>query len=74
MISSRKEMPDVETKVSTVVVLRQVMDGHVRGRIEDLVRTKGFNGFQLLPDGTKTEVQNKKTVKVRSKDTPIWSR
>ena len=73
MISSRKEMPNVETKVSTVVVVHRL----VRETWTDLGLSSDqglHNGVQLLPDGTKTEVQNKKTVKVRSKDTPILSR
>ena len=65
-------MPDVETKVSTVSSAYQGHpDPDERRRGEDGARTGhgrcSYERFKLLPDGSKTEVQNKKTVKERSK-------
>ena len=65
-------MPDVETKVSTVSSAYQGRpDPGGRGRGADGARTGhgrwSDERFKLLPDGSKTEVQNKKTVKERSK-------
>lgn len=57
-------MPDVETKVSTVRVHLSVGSSRTSGRIapkrEQVLK---MNVFQLLPDGNKTEIKNKKTVK-----------